>query len=128
MVRHHRDCRERPTSSILIVEDDVLLRSLVAEYLEDCDFSILQAATAEEAIGLLRANERIGVVFSDVQMPGDLDGIDLARWVSRERPEVKVLLVSGKIAREQVGDWAFLAKPYKLGQVEIQLRDFLHMS
>ena len=73
--------------------------------LEDCDFSVLQAETAEEAIRLLRANRRIGaVVSSDVQMPGSMDGIDLAHWIGRELPRVKVLLTSGKVARSEVGD------------------------
>ena len=61
-----------------MVEDDAFLRSLTVEYLEDCHFAILEAATADEAIGLLCANRRIGAVFSDVQMPGRMSGIDLA--------------------------------------------------
>ena len=119
---------EPPDDVVLVVEDDVLLRALTVAYLEDCDFSVLQAETAEEAIRLLRANRRIGVVFSDVQMPGNMDGVDLAQWIGRELPQVKVLLTSGKVGHEQVGKWPLLAKPYQLGELAGQLRDFLQLS
>ena len=119
----HAECPQR---QVLVVEDDAFLRSLTVEYLEHCDFSILEASTADEAIGLLCANRRIGAVFSDVQMPGGMNGMDLAAWIARERPEVKVLLTSGRVACDQAGDWPLLAKPYRLGEVEHQLRDFLH--
>jgi CheY-like chemotaxis protein len=116
---------ESPDDVVLVVEDDVLLRALTVEYLEGCDFSVLQAETAEEAIRLLRANRHIGVVFSDVQMPGSMDGVDLADWIGRELPQVKVLLTSGKVGRGEVGEWPLLAKPYRLGELEGQLCDFL---
>jgi CheY-like chemotaxis protein len=119
---------EPPDDVVLVVEDDVLLRALTVEYLEDCDFSVLQAETAEEAIRVLRANRHIGVVFSDVQMPGGMDGIDLAQWIGRELPQVKVLLTSGKVGRGEVGEWPLLAKPYRLGDLEGQLRGFLELS
>jgi CheY-like chemotaxis protein len=117
-----------PDDIVLVVEDDVLLRALTVEYLEDCDFSVLQAETAEEAIRLLRANRHIGVVFSDVQMPGSMDGVDLAHWIGRELPRVKVLLTSGKVGRGEVGEWPLLAKPYQLGELVGQLRGFLELS
>ncbi len=113
---------------VLVVEDDALLRALTVDYLEECDFSVLQAGTADEAVGLLRANRQIDAVFSDVQMPGSMDGIDLAEWIARELPRVKVLLTSGKVAHDEVGDWPLLAKPYRLGELEGQLRVFLHMN
>ena len=128
MVEHDDIRTAGPTPLILVVEDDAFLRSLTAEFLEDCDFSVLQAETAEEAIRLLRANRRIGVVFSDVQMPGDMDGVDLADWIGRELPRVKVLLTSGKVGRGEVGEWPLLAKPYRLGELEGQLRGFLELS
>jgi len=126
MAESDHGCGEPPL--VLVVEDDALLRALTAEYLEDCDFSVLQAETADEAIRLLRANRRIGVVFSDVQMPGSMDGIDLADWIGRELPRVKVLLTSGKVGRGKVGEWPLLAKPYRLGELEGQLRGFLELS
>jgi two-component system, response regulator PdtaR len=109
MAESVHSCGEPPL--VLVVEDDALLRALTAEYLEDCDFSVLQAETAEEAIVLLRANRRIGVVFSDVQMPGSMDGVDLADWIGRELPRVKVLLTSGKVGHGEVGEWPLLANP-----------------
>jgi CheY-like chemotaxis protein len=126
MAESVHSCGEPPL--VLVVEDDALLRAVTAEYLEDCDFSVLQAETADEAIRLLRANRRIGVVFSDVQMPGSMDGVDLADWIGRELPRVKVLLTSGKVGRGEVGEWPLLEKPYRLGELEGQLRGFLELS
>lgn len=128
MIAQDHAGRERSTPLVLVVEDDALLRALTAEYLEDCDFSVLQAESADEAVRLLLANEQVEAVFSDVQMPGSMDGIDLAQWIARERPEVKVLLASGKVLGDQVGEWPFLPKPYRLGEVELQLRGFLQKS
>jgi CheY-like chemotaxis protein len=126
MAQSVHSCGEPPL--VLVVEDDALLRAVTAEYLEDCDFSVLQAETADEAMRLLRANRRIGVVFSDVQMPGSMDGVDLADWIGRELPRVKVLLTSGKVGRGEVGEWPLLEKPYRLGELEGQLRGFLELS
>jgi len=128
MVEHDDIRTAGPTPLILVVEDDAFLRSLTAEFLEDCDFSVLQAETADEAVGLLRANRQIDAVFSDIQMPGSMNGIDLAEWVARELPRVKVLLTSGRVAQDRVGEWPMLPKPYRLGELEGQLREFLHMN
>jgi hypothetical protein len=63
--------------------------------------------------------------FSDVQTPGHTSGVALARWVARDRPEVRVLLTSGDTGREATPEWPVMSKPYSLGEIECRLRDLL---
>lgn len=122
---------EQPT--ILVVDDEVLVRLAVAEYLRDCAFRVIEAATAEEAITILSATVGIDVVFSDVRMPGDMDGFGLARWVLENRPRVQVLLTSGYPggdveARAQAPETPVLDKPYKYDELEQFLRRLLQST
>jgi two-component system, response regulator PdtaR len=110
---------------VLVVEDEVLLRVMTVEYLESRGFAVLQAASADQAIGQLQAHRRISAIFSDIQMPGSMDGVALARWSRRERPDVKVLLTSGRGLPAGRREWPMLAKPYRMGDVERQLRELV---
>jgi CheY-like chemotaxis protein len=86
---------ETPPTVILVVDDDVLIRLAVAEYLRDCGFHVFEAADGAEAVTVLSAAEvAVDLVFSDVQMPR-MDGFALAQWVQAHRPETRVLLTSG---------------------------------
>src|SRR5262245_41278519 len=84
-----------PPPVILVVEDEVLVRSIVAAYLSECGFDVIEASGADEAVRVLQADVAIDIVFSDVNMPGSMDGFGLAQWVRRERPWLKVILTSG---------------------------------
>jgi two-component system, response regulator PdtaR len=108
---------------VLVVEDEFLLRYVTAEYLEDCGFSVLQAANADEAVGLLQANREVGAVFSDIQMPGSMNGLGLAHWITETLPDVKVLLTSGQVLPDAAREWTLLGKPYDMAEVERRLRD-----
>ena len=103
---------------ILVVDDEVLIRMVLSDYLQDCGFKVLEAGTVAEAIAIIEASQSIiDLVFSDVNMPGGKDGIELAQWVRTNRPELPVLLTSGD---EKKADLAgaicakeeFLPKPY----------------
>lgn len=85
---HHR----KPT--ILVVEDDVLIRLSVAEYLRTNSYRVLEASNAAEAKAIFKAGEPVEVAFSDVDMPGDINGFELSQWIRREYPDVGVLLTS----------------------------------
>ncbi len=98
----------------------MLVRLVAVEFLQDSGFKVVQAASADGAIDLLTSNGPIDAVFSDIQMPGTMDGVDLAHWISRERPEIKVLLTSGN-APSQPGV-PILPKPYDLAAVARRLR------
>ena len=87
---------------------------MAVAHLEESGYSIVEAQTADEAMFILRDDRSIAAVFSDVQMPGSMDGIALAQWLDRTRPKVKVLLTSGRMDPNKPVGWRFLAKPYSL--------------
>ena len=106
---------------MLVVEDEVLVRAVAVAHLKDCGFSVLEAPSGDAARILVRDTPAIAVVFSDIQMPGSMDGLDLARWLSSECPSVKILLTSGRAVPEGDTAWRFLAKPYTMHQLEQQV-------
>jgi CheY-like chemotaxis protein len=109
--------RESGSETILIVEDEVLIRLDVADYLRGCGYRVIEAGNAPEAIAILQSGRRIDLVFSDVQLPGSMDGFSLARWVRAHQPEVKVILTSGvarsaQLAGELCVEGPLEKKPY----------------
>jgi len=84
---------------VLVVEDEILIRHVIADYLRSCGYKVIEAATAEEATVLLGHTEiEIDIVFSDVEMPGSMDGFSLAKWLRANRPGVDVIL-TGNVTR-----------------------------
>ena len=108
----------------------MLVRTSVAEYLRACGYRVLEAKDADEATQILRNDDDIDIVFTDVQMPGSLDGFGLAQWVRRERPRIRVIITSG-VARtsQDAGDLCeegpLLAKPYDHRDLERRIRRLL---
>ncbi len=114
---------------VLIVENDVLLRLVTASNLRDAGFEVIEAANCAEA---LRVLDRIpvDVLFSDIDMPGNMDGLALAQWVHRSQADTRIVLTSGA-ARTPGGvkEYAsFLPKPYAEKDVERLLRSVLPSS
>lgn len=81
--------------TILVVEDEVLLRLAVADYLREQNFTVIEAATADEARAVMTADVNIDLVFSDINMPGSMDGIGLGQWMASHHADVPVVLTSG---------------------------------
>lgn len=81
--------------TVLVVEDDTMVRMPIAEYLRDCGYTVLEAGSASEAIATLDSGAPVGLVFSDIRMPGKMDGLGLAEWCHVHCPAVPVLLTSG---------------------------------
>jgi CheY-like chemotaxis protein len=106
---------------VLVVEDEALVRLAAVTHLADQGFSVMEAGSADEAVSVLQGDSLGMLVFSDIQMPGAMDGVDLARWIARERPELKVLLTSGRAVLEAAEAWPFVAKPYRVENVERRL-------
>jgi CheY-like chemotaxis protein len=100
---------------VLIVEDEFLLRMHAADLIAAAGFEVVEAANADEAIDILEARRDITVVFTDVQMPGSMDGLKLARAVNGRWPPIKIVATSGQ-ADLQENDLPeggrFLPKPY----------------
>lgn len=100
---------------VLIVEDQALVRMMAADALVDHDFMAWEAGSADEALDTLNEHRAIGLLFTDVDMPGDMDGLELARQVDAERPNVELVITSGAVtlAEEDLPDHGtFLPKPY----------------
>jgi CheY-like chemotaxis protein len=101
---------------ILIVEDEFLLRLDSAETIEHAGFEVVQAANADEAIAILEARPEIRVVFTDIQMPGSMDGLKLARFVRDRWPPIKIIATSGRVVASEddlPSRSLFLPKPYR---------------
>ncbi len=101
--------------TVLVVEDDVALRFVISEVLRNGGLTVAEAANGDEALALLYAGERIDLVFSDVHMPGKVDGLALAANVHSEFPDIPVLLTSGK--HHPNSHIPFVAKPYAVADV-----------
>jgi CheY-like chemotaxis protein len=103
------------TSLVLIVDDDFLVRMHAVFLLEEAGFATLQAGSADEAIGLLEARKDIKVVFTDINMPGSMDGLRLAHAIRHRWPPVELVLTSGyaRVRDEDMPERGlFLGKPY----------------
>ncbi|MES2728690.1 MAG: response regulator [Pseudomonadota bacterium] len=120
------DALETPKTdleTILVVEDEILVRTAIAKYLRDCGYRVVETASADEALHVIQnQNIQIDIVFSDVQMPGTMDGFGLAQWIRQHRPDLEVILTgTAEKAAEAAGDLCEegpnLAKPYQPQQV-----------
>jgi two-component system, response regulator PdtaR len=103
--------------TILVVEDEGAIREASACELEDAGYAVLEAAGAREALAVLESGAAVAVLFTDVNMPGELDGLDLARLVHDRWPRVQLLVTSGgaKVGPADLpDDGRFISKPYSL--------------
>jgi len=122
---------ESRPNTILVVEDEMLVRLAISDYLRECGFRVQEAANAEEAIQILcGSDEPIDLVFSDIEMPGELDGFGLARWVHANKPQVRVLLTSGhahsaELAADLCESTMLLPKPYQYSSVLDTIKQFV---
>lgn len=107
-----------PNQTVLVVEDDVLVRLVISDYLRECGYRVYEAVNADEALAVLQSPKvSIDIVFSDVLMPGDMDGFGLARWIRSNKPHVQVVLTAGversaEIAATLCESGPLLEKPY----------------
>lgn len=118
-----------PVQTILVVEDEVLIRSTVAEFLREAGYRVSEAMNVAEAKVVLSAGTAIDLVFSDVTMPGE-NGFALAGWIRQHHPHVLVLLTSGfadvaRAGRGRFADIPLLPKPYLPDRVLEQIRKLL---
>ena len=116
---------------ILIVEDEFLLRMDSAEVIENAGFEVVQAANADDAIAILTARPNIHVVFTDIQMPGSMDGLKLAQFVRNRWPPIKIVATSGLVRVDDddlPAGSVFLPKPYRGAELVAALRELTGMS
>jgi two-component system, response regulator PdtaR len=111
---------------VLIVEDEFLLRMNTAEMVGDAGFDVVEAGDADEAIAILEARPDIHVVFTDIQMPGSMDGLKLARFVRGRWPPIKIVATSGfvNVGKDDLPEGGrFVPKPYRPEQIVAALRE-----
>jgi PAS domain S-box-containing protein len=117
--------------TILVVEDDDPVRRSTSSVLTKHGYRVLQAATAQDAIDIARQESRLDLIFTDVILPGDIKGTELAQQIVAERPHVRVLLTSGYARTVFVGNVdapdapPFLPKPYRHDELTSKIRDVL---
>ncbi len=115
--------------TVLVVEDNPAVRQVAISTLSSLGFDVIEAETGDEAATMLRTNDQIRLVLSDVRMPGGLSGIDLARIIKNEKPDVQVILTTGYVDNEEtIEDVELLYKPYRATDLAEKIQALLEQS
>jgi len=114
--------------TVLVVEDNPAVRQVALSTLHSLGFKVLEAETGDEAARLLKTENDITLVLSDVRMPGELNGIDLARLIQREQPDIQVLLTTGYFdGDDKLEDLNLLYKPYRATDLAEKIRSLMNL-
>lgn len=111
--------------AVLVVEDEVLVRMGIVMHLEDSGFDVYEAADADVAVTILAATPTIRLMFTDIDMPGSMDGLKLAEAVRRRWPPIKIVVTSGHrwaAPEDLTTDALFFPKPYNPDEIAATLR------
>jgi CheY-like chemotaxis protein len=112
-------------TTVLVVEDEPLLRLSTCDVLASHGYAVLSATNADEAIEILESRNDISTVFTDIEMPGSMDGLKLAAAVRDRWPPINIVVTSGKsrpVAEQMPSNTQFIEKPYQTGDVLTALR------
>lgn len=111
---------------VIVAEDEPSIREMISASLKDADFAVLEAGDAQEVLTILETSApNIGMLFTDVNMPGAMDGLELAHHVRRTWPWITLLIASGKAELEPTdmpSGSRFMVKPYKLPEMMSNVR------
>jgi CheY-like chemotaxis protein len=124
MILHH----SAVPAVVLVVEDEMLLRMRAVDMVEDAGFTPVEAVDADEAVAILEARSDIALLFTDIQMPGSMDGLKLAHAVHKRWPPIKIILVSGQLKLANLDipvDSCFFGKPLEAEAVIAQMRSMI---
>jgi CheY-like chemotaxis protein len=117
--------RENKAQTVLVVEDEALMRMKLAEELRDAGYLVVEASDGSEAVDILTVRRDVHVVISDIRMPGPIDGVELSRRIRSEYPAIKVVLSSGEPnAADSAAHDGFFLKPYKVAWIIRHIRSF----
>jgi CheY-like chemotaxis protein len=114
--------------SVLVVEDEPLLLLSIADDLRDAGYKVLEANNADAAIRLLEANQDISILFTDIDMPGSMDGLKLSEAVRNRWPPVQIIVTSGHMNlsdKDLPVAGRFVPKPYSPATIVSTIRDFM---
>lgn len=109
-----------PIFPVLVVEDDGMVRMVAVDMLQDAGFNVLEADTADAAWSILERASAVGTLFTDIDMPGSMDGLALASRVAKRWPDIRLVVTSGGhgMSDADVPDRGrFLRKPYRQAQL-----------
>jgi CheY-like chemotaxis protein len=118
---------DRP-AIVLVVEDDLMLRMRAIDMVDDAGYGSIEAVDADEALVILQSRSDIALLFTDVQMPGSMDGLELANAVRERWPLIKIIIVSGqlKLSSSQLPrDSRFFGKPLVSGQMIAEMQNLI---
>jgi len=114
---------------VLVVEDEFSLRWPTSEYLRDSGYRVVEAASVDEAVMVFASHARVDVVFSDINLKGNRNGIELSKWLLEHHPDVPMLMTSGHEPAAHSASTGtkrlFIAKPYVLADVEQLIKSVL---
>src|SRR6187402_1798209 len=116
------------TPIVLVVEDEMVLRVRAVDIVEDAGFVPIEAVSADQAIEILESRDDISLLFTDIQMPGSMDGLKLAHAAHTRWPHIKIVLVSGQIAitdADKPDDSRFFAKPLEIQRMISELQEMM---
>jgi CheY-like chemotaxis protein len=116
---------DRPPT-ILVVEDEILLSDIITEELEEAGYNVLSAFTGEEALTYLSGPDSIDLLFTDIRLPGGMDGWRVAEAARRLRPGLPVIYVTGYSVEQPrtVSGSRFMTKPYRPSKVIETIKEF----
>ena len=115
-------------TNVLVVEDEMLLRMRAVDIVEDAGFVPVEAVSADEAMTILESRSDIAVLFTDIQMPGSMDGLKLAHMVRERWPPIGIILVSGQLRlgiAEIPADSRFFGKPLEAAEMIAQMQKMI---
>jgi CheY-like chemotaxis protein len=113
---------------VLVVEDEVLLRMRAVDMVEDAGYTSVEAVDADEAVAILESRSGIALIFTDIQMPGGMDGLKLAHVVHERWPPIKIIVVSGQLKLPNIDvppDSRFFGKPLDAKAVIDQMQTMI---
>jgi DNA-binding NtrC family response regulator len=113
---------------VLVVEDEMMLRMRAVNIVEDAGFTPIEAVNADEALAILESRSDIELLFTDIQMPGSMDGLKLAHAVHERWPSIKIILVSGKLTpteAEKPTHSRFFGKPLEVKQMIAEMQEMI---
>src|SRR3984957_5122377 len=114
--------------AVLVVEDEMMLRMRAVDMVEDAGFTPVEAVNVDEALAILESRSDIELLFTDIQMPGTMDGLKLAYAVHERWPLIKIILVSGQLKLtdgDKPADSRFFGKPLDVKQMIVELQDMM---
>ena len=116
------------TPAVLVIDDEIIARTVIADYLRDCGYRVFEAGNAEDAVTILNSDLKIDIVFTDLELPGHSSGLELARWIRKHFPDIKVIVTSGiyssaELAGELCEAGPPIVKPYESAVVVERIRN-----